>query len=213
MAATSLPLRIGFLLSGAGRTLQNLAQRLDPALGRLVLVIADRAQAGGLERARELAIPTAVLPCRTPSDSEAIFQALDRAGAQIAILGGFLRRLWLPAAWHRRVINIHPSLLPRFGGQGYYGERVHAAVLAGGDRQSGCTVHFVDEEYDHGPVLLQRTVPVQPDDTVASLAARVFEAECEALPEAITWLARGQVDWHAGRPRVRAPGRGEDSTQ
>ena len=180
--AGSPPLKVGVLLSGSGRTLQNLLDRA--AEGRLALeavaVVADRENAFGLERARRAGIPT--LYTKDPGASLAF---LDEHGAQACCLAGYLRLLPIPETWRGRVLNIHPSLLPRHGGKGCYGDRVHARVLEAGDTESGCTVHLCDDRYDTGPVLVQKRVPVLPDDTVATLAARVFEAECVAYPEAI----------------------------
>ena len=196
------PLRLGFLLSGGGRTLENLAGYLSehPGLAEVVLVISDRKKAFGLERAARLGIPSRVLPCRSEEDSRAIFRALDDTGAELALLGGFLRLLTVPPTWEQRVLNIHPSLIPKYCGQGYYGDRVHQAVLDADERESGCTVHFVDNIYDHGSVLLQEKVAVQPDDTVDNLAGRVFEAECRAFPRAVHLVATGSVRWEDGKP-------------
>ena len=105
------------------------------------------------------------------------------------MLAGFLHYLPIPAAWRGRVVNIHPALLPKFGGKGMYGDRVHQAVIEAREKESGCTVHWVDDVYDHGAVILQKRVPVRPDDTAEDLAHRVFDAECEAYPEAIALLA------------------------
>jgi phosphoribosylglycinamide formyltransferase-1 len=105
-------------------------------------------------------------------------------------MAGFLQLVAIPDDFVNRVINIHPSLLPAFGGKGFYGNRVHAAVIQQGETTSGCTVHFVDNEYDHGAVLLQRQVPVTSDDTPETLAVRVFQEECEALPDAIQLFAQ-----------------------
>jgi phosphoribosylglycinamide formyltransferase-1 len=186
--------RLAVLISGTGRSLQNLIELA--AAGKLpvqiALVIASRAGAGGIEFARQAGIPVTVL-ARDPFNatraySEAIFAACRDADVQLVVLAGFLKHLLIPADFQRRVINIHPALLPAFGGQGYYGKRVHEAVLESGARRSGCTVHYVDDEYDHGPIILQRTVPVLDDDTAESLAARVFAQELIALPEAIRQL-------------------------
>jgi phosphoribosylglycinamide formyltransferase-1 len=106
-------------------------------------------------------------------------------------MGGFLKHVLIPPDFENRVLNIHPALLPAFGGNGMYGLRVHEAVLAAGSKVSGCTVHFVDNVYDHGPVLLRREVTVMADDTPESLQARVFAAECEAYPAALRLLADG----------------------
>ena len=118
-------------------------------------------------------------------------------------MGGFLKRVTIPEDFANRVVNIHPALVPAFCGEGFYGHRVHEAVLEYGAKLSGCTVHFADNQYDHGPVILQRAVPVLDDDTPETLAARVFEAECEAYPEAIRLIAAGRVAVEGRRVRIR----------
>lgn len=191
-----MPLRVAVLLSGSGRTLQNLLDLrergeldLDP-----VLVIGSRPDAFGLERARRAGAPWLVLRRKDfPTDaafSQQVFGACRQARADLVVLAGWLCLLCpIPDDFRGRVVNIHPALLPAFGGKGFYGDRVHAAVLAAGATESGCTVHLVDDEYDHGQVLLQRRVPVLPGDDVHALAARVFEAERLAYPEALRALA------------------------
>ncbi len=199
------PLRIGFLLSGAGRTLANLVRFLGerPGVGRVVRAISDRGGAFGIARAHRLGIAAQVLGAQgREADSAAIFASFEEAGADLVVLGGFLRLLRIPPAWERRVLNIHPALVPRFSGKGYYGDRIHAAVLAAGDRETGCTVHFVDDIYDHGPVLLVEKVPVLPGDTVQALSERVFAAECRVYPRAVEAIARGRVAWSGGKPRI-----------
>ena len=189
------PVSVGFLLSGGGRTLENLVEAIqrDDIPARVDLVIASKAGLGGIEKASRAGIPHQVHPCKKVEDSEAIFSALEEAGCKFAILGGWLRKLMIPKAWEKRVINIHPSLLPRHGGKGCYGDRVHQRVLEAGDQESGCTVHFVDNEYDQGPIILQEKVPVLASDDVASLAKRVFEAEMVALPKAVSALVKNQI--------------------
>jgi formyltetrahydrofolate-dependent phosphoribosylglycinamide formyltransferase len=186
--------RLGILLSGGGRTLQNLIDRI--AQGRLqaaiACVIADRPGAHGLARADAAGLAHYEL-----RDPDAIWAALRRHEADLVCLCGYLRLLPIDAAFRGRVLNIHPALLPRHGGKGMYGEHVHAAVLAAGDRESGCTVHLCTGEYDRGPVLLQHRVPVLPGDTAATLAARVFAAECEAYPAAI------EQHWRTLQSRAR----------
>jgi len=183
--------RAAVLLSGAGRSLENLARlaRAGDLACDLGLVISNRAEAPGLERARRFELPAEVIDPGGELDGEEfsarVFRAVEAAHCELVVLAGFLRFLPIPPPWARRVLNIHPSLLPAFGGQGYYGRRVHAAVLERGVQFSGCTVHYVDNEYDHGPILLQRCIPVHAQDDVSSLAARVFEEEKLALPAAI----------------------------
>ena len=130
----------------------------------------------------------------SPSDfSNVVFEGIRSSGADLVCLAGFLSMLVIPDEFTGRVLNIHPALLPAFGGKGMYGTHVHKAVLASGCKVSGCTVHFADQTYDTGPILLQRTCPVQEDDTPQSLAARVFKQECLAYPEAIGLIADGRV--------------------
>ena len=192
------PTPIAVLVSGGGRSLENLAQcihrgELD---ARIALVLSDRPGTGAFERAARLGLETALVERRRFDDAEsfsrAVFAELERRGVCLAVLAGFLRLLKIPSAWRGRVLNIHPSLLPAYGGKGFYGHHVHEAVLAAGESESGCTVHFVDDEFDHGPPILQCRVPVQPGDTPDTLAARVFEEEKRALPEAIRRVLAGE---------------------
>ncbi len=207
-SAARCPLRMAVLLSGTGRTLKNLLDRiaagtLDAAIR---LVISSAPGVRGLDHARQAQIPAEVLLRRDyASDeaySEAIFDRVRAAGAEWVVLAGFLKRLVVPPDFVHRVTNIHPALIPSFCGKGYYGHRVHEAVLEYGCKLSGCTVHFVDNEYDHGPVILQKAVPVLDDDTPETLADRVFVAECEAYPEALQWIAQGRVRVEGRRVRI-----------
>jgi formyltetrahydrofolate-dependent phosphoribosylglycinamide formyltransferase len=197
--------KLALLASGGGRSLENLAGLCarGELAAELALVLTDRDGAGVLERARRLAIPAVVIPwkeCGSPQEfARRAFAEIERRAAELVVLAGFLRLLSLPPRWRGRVINIHPALLPAFGGKGLYGDRVHAAVLAAGVPETGCTVHFVDDAYDHGPPILQRRVPVLPGDTVEALAARVFEEEKRALPEAIRRVLAGEARTDTGR--------------
>jgi folate-dependent phosphoribosylglycinamide formyltransferase PurN len=137
------------------------------------------------------------------SYSEAIFDHCRHAKVDLVVMAGFLKRVTIPADFVHRVVNIHPALIPAFCGEGFYGHRVHEAVLEYGAKLSGCTVHFADNQYDHGPVILQRAVPVLDGDTPEALAARVFEAECEAYPEALRLLASGRVAVEGRRVRIK----------
>ncbi len=199
--ASAEPLRLGVLVSGGGTTLDNLAQRI--AAGQLraevASVVVSRADAGAVDVAARHGLPCEVIPRKSfdgvASFSDAVFTAQREAGVELVCLAGFLSLLAIPDDFDKRVLNIHPSLLPSFGGHGMYGRRVHEAVLAAGVKLSGCTVHFADNTYDTGPILHQRTCPVLPDDTPATLAARVFGQECAAYPEAIAAVAAGRVRW------------------
>ena len=182
------------MISGSGRTLANLLKR--SATGSLAatvdLVLANRDHIGGLEIAAAAGVPTVVLPRagQPLADwSNAVFDRCRAAGVDLVVMAGFLQLLEIPADFTGRVINIHPSLLPAFGGKGFYGDHVHRAVLERGCTVSGCTVHFVDNEYDHGRIILQQAVPVLPEDDHERLAVRVFKAECDTLPAAINQLA------------------------
>jgi formyltetrahydrofolate-dependent phosphoribosylglycinamide formyltransferase len=174
--------RLGVLLSGSGRTLQNLLDRIGD--GRLRACIAgvasDRDDAFGLQRALEHGIEARHLT--EPSQVWAWIEELD---CDLVLLCGYVRLLPIEPEFEGRVLNIHPSLLPDFGGKGMFGEHVHRAVLAAGRAESGCTVHLCDNEYDNGRVLVQARVPVLPGDDPSALGARVFAAECEAYPAAI----------------------------
>jgi len=183
------PVPVAVLVSGDGTNLQALLEALrDSAVARVVRVVASGAGAGALERARRAGVPTVVL--EDPADPSDIVAAVG--DARLVVLAGYLKQI-PPAAVARlrwRVINIHPALLPAFGGPGMYGRRVHAAVLASGVALSGATVHYVDEEYDRGPIIAQWPVPVRPDDTPDTLAARVLEVEHRLLPQVVVELAR-----------------------
>lgn len=191
--------RLAVFLSGGGTTLQNLLDR--QAAGALAGVVAcvasDRDGVAGLDRAAKAGVPATVARRKDHPGRESFSAALagfaESHGADLICLAGFLQLLAVPPRWENRVINIHPSLLPSFGGKGCHGAHVHQAVLDAGCKVSGCTVHLATNEYDRGPILVQKAVPVHPDDTASTLAARVFSAECEAYPEAIALLASGRV--------------------
>lgn len=183
--------RIAVFVSGSGRSLENLVELVQA--GKLAvevaLVLSNRSDAFALERARKHSIASVVVDAErklTPAQfSDAAFAAVERAECELVVLAGFLRLLVIPERWLGRVLNIHPALLPAFGGKGFYGDKVHAAVLASGVKETGCTVHYVTNEYDAGPIVLQRKLAVLPTDDVHTLAARVFAEEKLALPEAI----------------------------
>jgi phosphoribosylglycinamide formyltransferase-1 len=180
-------LRLGVLLSGTGRTLRNLIEKISSGAlaAEIVVVISDRQGVLGITRAQEAGLPAFVT-----KDAGATFDLLRRHRVDLVCLAGYLRLLRIPPDFAGRVLNIHPALLPKFGGKGMYGHHVHAAVLAAKERESGCTVHLCDDEYDRGEIVVQRKVPVLPGDDADTLAARVFAAECEAYPDAIATVAR-----------------------
>ena len=190
------PLRLAVLLSGSGRTLANLLDWIaaDRLAATVEAVVSSRGDVRGVLIAEGAGIPVTVLPPQGQPLTEwsmAVFAALRRARPDLVVMAGFLHLVEIPADFAGRVINIHPALLPAFGGKGYHGMHVHRAVIERGCTVSGCTVHLVDNEYDHGRILLQQTVPVLRDDSPESLAARVFAAECATLPEAINQIAAG----------------------
>jgi len=198
-APLNRPVRLAVLLSGGGTTLQNILDQI--AGGRLLaevrLVIASRADAGGLDRARTAGIPAVAVARKEHQDvasfNDAIHRELERHEIDLIVLAGFLSPFQLRGRYKGRVLNIHPALIPAFSGKGFYGERVHRAVLDAGVKVSGCTVHFADDEYDHGPIVLQGAVPVLDDDTPETLAARVHAVENDLYPEAIRLWADGRL--------------------
>lgn len=183
--------RIAVLVSGGGRSLENLVRAI--AAGELAveiaLVVSNTPKAFALERARQHGLEHVVVDHKLTDGastfSAAIFREIEARAVELVVLAGFLRKLEVPRAWSGRVLNIHPALLPKFGGKGMYGEHVHRAVLDAREKVSGCTVHYVTDDYDAGPIAVQRRVPVHASDTPEVLAARVFEEEQIALPEAI----------------------------
>ncbi|MCE2792084.1 MAG: phosphoribosylglycinamide formyltransferase [Planctomycetota bacterium] len=187
--------RLAVLISGSGTTLRNLLQwqTAGKLAAQIVLVGSSSADAAGLQYAAAAGIPCFVVDHRTVRDevefSRQIFTRCRELTVDYVVLGGFLRKLRIPADFERRVVNIHPSLIPAFAGKGFYGRRVHEAVLRQGCKVTGCTVHFVDDEFDHGPIIDQAAVRVQDSDTPETLAARVFAAECELYPAVINRLA------------------------
>lgn len=189
------PMRVAVCVSGRGSNLEALLDSLGPeAPARVVLVLSNRPDAGGLELARSRGVPVAAFADYRSADEW--LARLESAGADLVVLAGYLKLV--PAAvvsrYHGRIVNIHPALLPDFGGPGMYGRRVHEAVLASGAKETGATVHLVDEEYDRGAILAQARVPIEPGDTAERLAERVLAAEHRLLPEVVLAAAR------AGRP-------------
>jgi phosphoribosylglycinamide formyltransferase-1 len=202
------PIRLAVIVSAGGTSLQNLIDRI--ADGRLRaeigVVVSSNADVHALERARRSNIPTAVVSRKEAGSraefSRRIFAHCREARAHLVCMAGFLQLIEVPEDFLGRVMNIHPALIPAFCGKGYYGHHVHEAALAYGVKVSGCTVHFADNEYDHGPIIVQRTVPVLDDDTPDRLAARVFGQECEAYPEAIRLFAEGKLRIEGRRVRI-----------
>jgi phosphoribosylglycinamide formyltransferase 1 len=202
------PIRLAVLISGSGTTLQNFLDRIADGLFRaeIAVVVSSNADAFGLTRARQANIPAFVVERQSCSSREEfssrIFRHCRDAAVDLVCLAGFLQLLHIPDDFSNRVLNIHPALIPAFCGKSYHGLTIHRAVLERGVKVSGCTVHFADNEYDHGPIVTQRVVPVLDDDTPESLAARVFASECEAYPQAIQWFAQGRLHIEGRRVRI-----------
>ncbi|RUL88900.1 phosphoribosylglycinamide formyltransferase [Tautonia sociabilis] len=204
------PIRLAVLASGGGTTLQNLIDRIAERTlsASIVRVIVSKPGVGAIDRAERAGIPTSVVRkagLDPASYERAIFAPIREAGADLVVLAGFLSLLPIPEDYRGKIVNVHPSLLPAFGGKGYHGEAVHQAAIEQGVKVSGCSVHFVDEHYDNGPIILQRTVPVLDDDTPATLASRVQAAERQALPEAIALYADGRLLVEGRRVRILDP--------
>jgi formyltetrahydrofolate-dependent phosphoribosylglycinamide formyltransferase len=200
-------LNLGVLLSGGGRTLSNIIDRIKK--GRLSaevrVVVSSREDARGVVIAKKEGIDVFVVsPQQHKGDafSEKITSILSKYEIDLVIMAGFLHLFKIPEKYQGKVFNIHPALIPSFCGKGYYGHYVHEAVLKSGVKVSGCTVHFADNIYDHGPIILQKIVPVMNDDTPQTLAERVFTAECEAYPEAIQLFAEGKLKIVGGKTLV-----------
>jgi len=208
---------LGVLISGGGTTLENLVAKgkAGEVPAEVKVVISSRADAYGLIRAKNHGIDHYVVPSRKyrpvgqPPDwvgmSAEICKLLDRYEVDLVVLAGFMCQFVIPPRYEGRVMNIHPALLPGFCGPGLYGHKVHEAVLEHGVKVSGCTVHFADQRYDHGPIIIQRPVPVLDDDTPETLAQRVFAEECIAYPEAIRLFAEGRLKVEGRRVLILAP--------
>ncbi len=207
-------MRLGLLASHGGSNLGAIIAACHS--GRIamepVAVIGNNSKAFALERARQAGIPTYHLSGQTHPDPAALDAAMAETmahhGAEMIALAGYMKRLGplTLERWRGRIINIHPSLLPKFGGQGMYGERVHAAVLAAGEQETGVTVHLVTEEYDQGPVIAQVTIPVEPGDTPAMLGARVLPQEHALYVETLARIARGELQLAGIRQMERTKG-------
>lgn len=202
------PVRLAVLLSGAGSTLQNLIDRIRSGELRaeIVVVIASRPDAGGLLRAQRAGIPAVAVPRKSFADvdqfNDALHAELQGHAVDLIVLAGFLSPFQLRDRYLGRVLNIHPALIPAFSGKGFYGDKVHRAVLEAGVKISGCTVHFADDRYDSGPIILQGAVPVLDDDTPETLAARVHAVENELYPEAIRLWAEGRLHVEGRRVKI-----------
>ena len=204
------PIRLAVCVSGGGTTLQNLIDRIEAGTlhAEIVQVVASRPKVRAIERAESAGLPVAVV-MRSGRTVEAfsgeVFELIRGHAAELVVLAGFLSLLEIPDDYHARVLNIHPALIPAFSGTGYHGLAVHQAAIDYGVKVSGCTVHFADATYDTGPIILQRPVPVLDDDDAPALAARVFEAECSALADAINLFAEGRLDVCGRHVRILPP--------
>lgn len=193
------PLRLGILLSGGGRTMLNILEHIqrDELNAEIGIVISSRTTAGGVQKAKDAGIDVKIVRRKDFPDvkefSEKIRQKLIAAKVELVVQAGWLCLWNIPAEFTNQVMNIHPALLPSFGGQGMWGHHVHKAVLKAGCKISGCTVHFCTNKYDEGPVIVQRSCPVESDDDTDSLATRVFQQECIAYPEAIKLFEQKRI--------------------
>lgn len=204
-----MPLRLAVLISAGGTTLQNFideiaARRLE---AEIVTVISSRPDVYGLERAKQAGLPAEVVQRKGAPSREtfgqAMFERVRAAKAELVLLAGFLELLPIPDDFENRVMNIHPSLIPAFCGKGFYGHHVHEAAIEAGVKISGCTVHFADNVFDHGPIILQRTVPVLDQDTAETLAARVQAEERIAFPEAVRLFGEKRISVVGRRTVIR----------
>ena len=216
---STAPLKLAVLISGSGRTLKNFIDLAaeDQLPVEIRLVVSSSTSAGGLKYAQEAGIPTKVVlrkgfasgAAGDGAFGDAVFGACRDAGVDYVAMAGFMKLAPVPPDFAGRVVNIHPALIPAFCGPGMYGDRVHQAVLDAGVKVTGCTVHFVDNVYDHGPIIWQQPVPVFDDDTADTLGKRVFEVEKEAYPHVLRLLAAGRIKLEDGRVKFLKAERGQ----
>ena len=201
-------LNLAILISGSGTTLQNLIDKIDNKIlnVKIQIVICSSPDAYGIERAEQNNIPVAVVQHKDYNDTEdfssTIINEIEKYPVDLIILAGFLYLFKIPEKYTGKVMNIHPGLIPAFCGKGYYGHHVHEAVIESGVKVSGCTVHFVDNEYDRGPIIIQRVVHVNTNDSADTLAQKVFIEECIAYPEAINLFAEGKLKIEGRKVRI-----------
>jgi formyltetrahydrofolate-dependent phosphoribosylglycinamide formyltransferase len=207
------PIRLGVLISGGGTTLMNIVEciRKGTLNAEVAVVISSRSDVAGVDRAKAAGLNVKIIRKKDFPDvsefSSRIEQEFVAAGVELVVQGGWLCLWKIPQRFENKVMNIHPALLPSFGGKGMWGHHVHEAVLKAGCKVSGCTVHFCTNEYDNGPIIVQRCCPVKDDDTPETLAARVFREECIAYPEAIRLFAEGRLSVENGRVRIKSQGK------
>jgi phosphoribosylglycinamide formyltransferase-1 len=176
--------RLALFISGGGRTALNISDQVSSGeLDAEIAIVVASKSCTGYDRCKERGLPIVIERGEIPEAR--LTEILGESRADLACLAGYLKLMPIPNGWEGRVLNIHPSLLPKHGGPGMYGERVHRSVLESGEQISGCTVHICDGEFDRGPIVLQKACEVMPGDTPESLAKRVFLVECETYPEAI----------------------------
>ena len=201
-------LKLAVLLSGSGTTLQNLIDRIEEGVlpAEIVLVLSSKENAYGLQRAKDAGIDAYAVKRKaygnTSEFNDALYKYIDSYQIDLIVLAGFMSIFRIDSKFKNMVMNVHPALIPAFCGKGYYGQKVHKAVLEKGVKITGCTVHFADEEYDQGPIILQKTVEVLDDDTPDTLAHRVQEQERKALVEAVKLFAEGRLKVEGRRVRV-----------
>jgi len=204
-------INLAIIISGTGRTLQNLInhQKAGKLPVKIVGVISSVKNTLGVQKAKAAGLPTVIIErrlCQNIKDfSNKITNQLSLWKPDLVVLAGFIHFWKIPKEFRWKVINIHPALLPKFGGKGYYGEKVHRSVIEAGEKESGCTVHFANNRYDRGLPILSRRVPVFKDDTPKTLAARVFKEECIALPEAIRLFAERKIQIVKGKVLILSP--------
>ena len=189
-------IKIAVLLSGTGRTLDNLVEKIKKGSlnAEIVCVASSKKEALGLKKALDYGIPARGFDIKDHKElSEEINSFILDFKPDLIVLAGFLKMYYVPEGYQFKVINIHPALIPMFAGKGYYGMKVHKAVWESGVKVSGCTVHFVNEEYDKGLIIAQKCVPVFAGDTPEDIAKRVFKAECELYPEVINLFAENKI--------------------
>ncbi len=210
---TKKPCRIAVLLSGGGTTMVNLQEHIErgEVCAEIVLVVSSRKNVLGVERAKSFGLTTEVLSRKpftagttfdSKAYSEALVALLGRYNPDLLVMAGFMTKLESVVTEKYDVLNVHPALLPMFGGDGFYGHHVHEAILKAGVKLTGATVHFADAEYDHGPIILQEAVPVLEDDTPDSLAERVQALERRLYPKAVALYADGRIERNGNRVRI-----------
>lgn len=203
------PLRLGVLISGGGTTLMNLLEYIKRGElnAEVAVVISSLSRASGVEKAKRAGLNVHIVRKKDYADIDAFSKGLEevlaKANVELVVQGGWLCLWKIPQRYINRVMNIHPALLPSFGGKGMWGHHVHQAVLKAGCKISGCTVHFCTNEYDAGPIIVQRACPIEEGDTPDTLAVRVFKQECIAYPQAIELFAQGRLSIANGVVRIK----------